>query len=62
MLRNSASKMEAYAKTQVSFWEEMKKIRAQRLSDEKRRLENVQTIERQKAQVEAGILNKKIWD
>ncbi|GET46917.1 hypothetical protein [Capnocytophaga felis] len=59
MLRASKNKLEAYAKTQVSFWEEMKKIRAQRLSDEKRRLENVQTIERKKAQVEAGILNKK---
>ncbi|GET48829.1 hypothetical protein RCZ02_16600 [Capnocytophaga felis] len=59
MLRASKNKLEAYAKTQVSFWEEMKKIRAQRLSDEKRRLENVQTIERKKAQTEAGILNKK---
>ncbi|ATA67281.1 hypothetical protein CGC48_00790 [Capnocytophaga cynodegmi] len=59
ILRASKNKLEAYAKTQVSFWEEMKKIRAQRLSDEKRRLENVQTIERKKAQIEAGILNKK---
>ncbi|MFK8294826.1 hypothetical protein ACI760_01370 [Capnocytophaga canimorsus] len=59
VLRASKNKLEAYAKTQVSFWEEMKKIRAQRISDEKRRIENVQTIERRKAQAEAGILNKK---
>ena len=59
ILRNSKDRFEAYAKTQTLFWEEMKKIRAQRISDEKRRLENVQVIERKKAQTEAGILNKK---
>ena len=59
ILRNSKDRFEAYAKTQTLFWEEMKKIRTQRISDEKRRLENVQVIERKKAQTEAGILNKK---
>ncbi|WP_264847310.1 hypothetical protein [Capnocytophaga catalasegens] len=60
VLKKSLDKYEAYLKMQATFWEELKTIRAQRLSDEKRRLENVMSIAQDNADRKASIEDKKL--
>lgn len=59
LLKQSKDTQEAWQKANASFVEELKKIYALRLQDEKRRLENVTSIAQDNANKHAGIENKK---
>ncbi|AMD85421.1 hypothetical protein SAMN05444369_11042 [Capnocytophaga haemolytica] len=59
LLAKTKSAKEAYTAANLTFWEELKKIRAQRLYDENRRVENIAKIAQSNADAKAGLEQKK---
>lgn len=60
LLQKAKDAKTAYAMANMSFWEELKKLRAQRLADEQRSVENIAKIAQSNADAKVGLEQKKM--